>query len=186
MNLAIFASHNGSTIDSIYPAILKNELNLQLKIIITNNSNANVLQKAKSYNIKHKIINSKLYTNPDQEILQTLRKEEIECIFLAGYMKKLSPRITQNFKVINSHPALLPKFGGKGMYGRFVHEAVIKSQERISGVSIHEVNENYDEGKIILQRSLLINEDETPQSLEARIKELEKKVIIEALKRCSN
>jgi len=185
MNLAIFASHNGSSLDSIYAAIKNNELKLNLKLVISNNSNANVLQKAQHYNIKHKVINDKLFENPDEEIIQTLKEEKIACIFLAGYMKKLSPLITQNFKVINSHPALLPKFGGKGMYGRFVHEAVIQNKEKISGVTLHEVNENYDEGKIILQRSLLIDEDETAQSLEARIKELEKKIIIEGLKKCS-
>jgi phosphoribosylglycinamide formyltransferase-1 len=184
MNLAILASHNGSALDSIYTAINNQELDLKLKIIVSNNTNANVLQKAKNYNIKYSVINANLFKNPDQEILQTLQQEEIECIFLAGYMKKLSPIITHNFKVINSHPALLPKFGGKGMYGRFVHEAVIQNKEKISGVTIHEVNENYDEGKIILQQSLTLNKDETVQSLEERIKKLEKIVIVKGLKRC--
>ena len=95
-------------------------------------------------------------------------------------MKKVGANITQNFKVINSHPALLPNYGGAGMYGRFVHEAVIKNGEKMSGVTLHEVDENYDEGKIILQKKLSLVKDETANSLEAKIKELEKIAIVEA------
>jgi phosphoribosylglycinamide formyltransferase-1 len=184
MNLAIFASHNGSAFDVIYAAIQKEELPFTLKLLLSNNSDAKVLQKAKKHNICHAVVNSKLFENPDKKIIALLKEEKIECIFLAGYMKKLSAEITRNFKVINSHPALLPKFGGSGMYGRFVHEAVIQSKESRSGVTIHEVNENYDEGKIILQKSLEVHPDETVSSLEKRIKELEQSTIIEGLRLC--
>ena len=94
-------------------------------------------------------------------------------------MKKLSPRITNIFKVVNSHPSLLPKYGGRGMYGRKVHEAVIKNQERLSGVTIHEVNEVYDEGKVILQKELVLDKGETIEGLESKIKGLEAKAIVE-------
>ena len=186
MNLAILASHNGSALETIYEAIQKNALPLNLKLIISNNSDAKVLQKAKHYNIKHEVINAKYFKDPDHAIFELLKNENISIIFLAGYMKKLSPLITQNFQIINSHPALLPKFGGSGMYGRFVHEAVIANREKISGVTIHEVNENYDEGKIILQKSLNILPNETAKELEQRIKELEKSAIIEGLQQCLN
>jgi len=98
-------------------------------------------------------------------------------------MKKISPFLANNFKIINSHPALLPKYGGAGMYGRFVHEAVIKNKEKISGVTIHEVNENYDEGKIILQKTLSLQSDESVNSLESKIKNLEQEAIVEAFRK---
>jgi phosphoribosylglycinamide formyltransferase-1 len=94
--------------------------------------------------------------------------------------------LTNKFNIINSHPALLPKFGGKGMYGKYVHEAVIKSGEKSSGVTVHYVNENYDEGTIILQNSLEINKNETTDSLEVRIKVLEQITILEAFKKIFN
>ena len=185
MKLALLASHNGSALDSIYSAITNEQLkNLELSLIISNNSNAKVLQKAAAYGIPSKCVNAKTATDPNETLFKTLQEASIDIIFLAGYMKKLPAIITQNFKVINSHPALLPKFGGTGMYGRYVHEAVIANKETISGVSIHEVNENYDEGAIILQKSLTLHTDETVESLEKRIKELEKSAIIEGLIKC--
>ena len=187
MKLALLASHNGSALDAIYSAISTGELqNLELSLIISNNSNAKVLQKAAAYGIPAKCINAKTDTDPDEALLKVLQKESIDIVFLAGYMKKIAAKITQNFKIINSHPALLPKFGGAGMYGRHVHEAVIANNETISGVTIHEVNEHYDEGAIILQKSLTLHADETAESLEKRIKELEKSAIIEGLRRCLN
>jgi len=187
MKLALLASHNGSALDAIYNAISAGELqNLELSLIISNNSDAKVLQKAAAYGIPLKYINAKTDANPDEALFEALQKESIDIIFLAGYMKKIAAKITQNFKIINSHPALLPKFGGTGMYGRHVHEAVIANNETLSGVTIHEVNENYDEGAIILQKSLTLHADETVESLEKRIKELEKKAIIEGLLKCLN
>ena len=187
MKLALLASHNGSALDAIYSAISTGELqNLELSLIISNNSDAKVLQKAAANGIPSKCINAKTDTDPEEELFKTLQEASINIIFLAGYMKKLPAKITQNFKVINSHPALLPKFGGVGMYGRHVHEAVISSGETISGVTIHEVNEDYDEGAIILQKSLTLHADETVESLEKRIKELEKTAIIEGLRQCLN
>ena len=103
---------------------------------------------------------------------------------LSGYMKKLSSNIVNNFTVINTHPSLLPLYGGIGMYGKYVHEAVIKNKEQKSGVSVHYVNEHYDDGKIILQEELILNENENAQSLENKIKELEKETIVKALKIC--
>lgn len=100
--------------------------------------------------------------------------------FFQGIFKKISPLLTNNFKIINAHPSLLPKYGGVGMYGIHVHQAVIENKEKISGVTIHKVNENYDEGKILLQKSLELTPNETPASLEAKVKELEKKAIVEA------
>lgn len=184
MKLALFASHNGSVLEPLLEAIKERELSLELSLIISNNTHAAVLTKAKKYAITHALINTKTTQNPDQKLYELLQEHKIEIILLAGYMKKLPALITENFFVINSHPALLPKYGGKGMYGRFVHEAVIQNAEQESGVTIHCVNEEYDKGAIILQKKLSLAEDETVQTLEQKIKELEKSALIEALKLC--
>jgi phosphoribosylglycinamide formyltransferase-1 len=182
--IAILASHNGSGFEAIYNAIQAKELELEIPLVISNNSNANALHKANKFNINAITVNKSTDENPDEKIYKLLKENSCKYVFLSGYMKKLSPLITDNFIVINSHPSLLPKFGGSGMYGRFVHEAVIAAKESQSGVTIHEVNENYDEGKIILQNKLQILSNETVDSLESKIKTLEKKSIIEALKLC--
>jgi phosphoribosylglycinamide formyltransferase-1 len=183
-NIAILASYNGSALDALFPASIEGKLNINLSCVITNNTNANVLNKAHQYHIPSFVVNQKTALKTDIRIVEILREHKCTHIFLAGYMKKISPLITNLFNVINSHPALLPKFGGKGMYGRFVHEAVINNKETHSGVTIHEVNEQYDEGKVILQKSLLLANDETVDTLEVKIKALEKIAIIEGLNLC--
>jgi phosphoribosylglycinamide formyltransferase-1 len=182
--IAILSSHNGSGLDAIYNAIEAKVLKAEIAVVISNNTNAVVLQKAQKYNLDSYLINSKTHPLPDDEIIKILDEKGCEYIFLAGYMKKLSPQITEKFKVINSHPALLPKYGGAGMYGRNVHNAVIKNGEKQSGVTIHKVNENYDEGEIILQIPIALSHNETPQTLETKIKELEQKAIVQALSIC--
>ena len=180
--IAILASYNGSGFNALYEASQKRELNIEIVLVISNNTGALALQNASKYGIDNLAINSKTDENPDEKIEQLLHEYGCEYVFLSGYMKKVGENITRNFKVINSHPALLPNYGGVGMYGRLVHEAVIKNQEKVSGVTIHEVNENYDEGKIILQKKLILDEDESVDSLEAKIKKLEQSTIVEAFK----
>ncbi len=184
INIAILASHNGSNLDAIYEAIQTQKLDAKVSLIISNNTNAKVLEKAKKFSIDSYVVNQKTTSVPDEKIAELLTEYQCDCVVLSGYMKKLSPQITENFKIINSHPALLPKYGGSGMYGRFVHEAVIANKESKSGVSIHFVNENYDEGEIILQKELILSENETVESLEKKIKELERQAVVEALETC--
>lgn len=184
--LAILASHNGSVIEPILKQIEDYQLNCQIKLIITNNSTANVIEKANNNSITCRVINQKLFSNPDQKIIKELQSNNIDLVLLAGYMKKLSSDLVEKFSIINSHPSLLPKYGGVGMYGRFVHKAVIKNNEKSSGVTVHEVNVNYDEGKILLQEELNIEENETPQTLEKKIKSLEATAVIKVLKQLCN
>ncbi|MCK9472299.1 phosphoribosylglycinamide formyltransferase [Sulfurimonas sp.] len=180
--VAILSSHNGSGFNALYEAVKKKELNIELVLVISNNQNALVLQNATNYAIDNFVVNSKTDTNPDEKIELLLKEHGCKYIFLSGYMKKLSSNLTKNFKIINCHPALLPNYGGKGMYGRFVHEAVIKNREKESGVTIHKINENYDEGEILLQKRVALSEDESVDSLEKKIKELEQIAIVEAFK----
>ena len=183
-HIAILASHNGSKMDAIYKACRDGIIDANIALVISNNTNAPVLQKAQSLDIPNYCVNAKNANIPDETIGMLLTQHNCTLVVLAGYMKKLSTTITEYFQVINSHPSLLPKYGGKGMYGRFVHEAVLKNAEKESGITIHEVNEAYDEGAIILQRSVAIGEDETVESLERKIKALEQEAIIEALQQC--
>lgn len=187
IKIGILASHNGTGFDALVKACEEKILDAQISIVISNNSNAMVLQKAQAKNIPNFILNQNLYPlqNIDHLILQKLLEYNCDYIFLSGYMKKIDDCIIQKFshKIFNAHPALLPKYGGAGMYGKYVHEAVVNANEKQSGVTIHEVNEEYDEGKIIVQKSLLLSENETAQSLEQRIKELEKIAIVEAFQK---
>ncbi|PRM87478.1 phosphoribosylglycinamide formyltransferase [Aliarcobacter cryaerophilus] len=186
--IGILASYNGSGFETIQKAIEDKILDAKVVVIITNNSSAGVLEKAKKYEIDSFIINSRLFPdeNLDLKITNILKEYECDYIFLSGYMKKIEENLLKTFpnKIINTHPAILPSiYGGAGMYGSFVHEAVVKNGEKKSGVTIHYVNENYDEGEKILIKELLLDENETAQTLENRIKELEKVAIVEAFKK---
>jgi phosphoribosylglycinamide formyltransferase-1 len=180
-DIAILASHNGSGFDAIYNAINAEILDANIVLLISNNTNSQALKNAETYGIKHFLVNAKTHANADKEIYRLLKKHQCHYVFLSGYMKKLSPLLASNFNIINTHPSLLPKYGGKGMYGRFIHEAVIKNKDKKSGVTIHEVNALYDDGKILLQKEIPIANGETAESLETKIKKLEKTTIIEAL-----
>lgn len=186
MNLAILASHNGTVLDIIKEKIDSKELDINLSLIITNNSNANVIEKAVKYNIPYHVVNAKLFPeiSTDEVILKYLKEAKTDYILLAGYMKKIGDCIIENYpnKIINSHPALLPKYGGVGMYGRYVHEAVMANKEPISGVTIHFVNSHYDEGEKIMQKTIDINPSWSVEDLEQNIKTLEQDAIIEVLK----
>ena len=182
--IAVLASHNGTGFDALLEASLSKELNIEIVVVISNNTNALVLQKASSNNINNFIVNSKTDESPDEKIEELLASYDVDYVYLSGYMKKISKNITDRFKLINAHPSLLPLYGGKGMYGRFVHEAVVKNNEEFSGVTIHYVNEEFDKGEIILQKKLKLLKDESVDSLEKRVKELEKKAIIEGFKLC--
>ena len=186
--IGILASYNGSGFETIQKAINEKILDAKVVVVITNNSNAGVLEKAESYDIPHFVINDKRYPGQDidDKITRLLLEFGCDYIFLSGYMKKIESKLLSAFpnKIINTHPAILPsQYGGKGMYGRFVHQAIIENKEKKSGVTIHYVNEVYDEGEKILVKELLLDENETVDSLENRIKELEKEAIVEAFKK---
>ncbi len=185
--IGVLSSHNGSGFDTIQKACENRVLDAQVVLVISNNSNAKVLQKASDKNIPIFIVNEKKYPNEnlDEKITNLMREFKIDYIFLSGYMKKIEKNLLNAFpnKIINSHPALLPKFGGKGMYGTNVHKAVIEEKQKQSGCTIHFVNKNYDEGEYILQNTIYLEDKESVESLELKIKQLESKTIIEALKK---
>ena len=185
--IGILSSYNGSGFETIQKACEAKEINAQVVLVISNNTNAKVLQKAENKDIPNFIINDKKFPNEniDEKITKLMEEFQIDYIFLSGYMKKIEKNLVTTFenKIINSHPALLPKFGGKGMYGINVHKAIIEAKEEESGCTIHFVNENYDEGEFILQNKIKLDKNETVESLENRIKSLESVTIVEAFKK---
>lgn len=187
IRIGILSSHNGSGFETIQNACENKILNAQVVLVVSNNTKAKVLEKASNKNIPNFIINANKYPNEnlDEKITNLMKEFKVDYIFLSGYMKKIEKNLVTNYenKILNSHPALLPKFGGHGMYGSNVHKAVIEAKEKESGCTIHFVNENYDEGKFVLQNKINLNDNETVESLELRIKDLESKTIVEAFEK---
>jgi phosphoribosylglycinamide formyltransferase 1 len=181
MNIAIFASGGGSNAEVIIKTLpqllLEKNTTATISLILTNNAKAGVLNIAMQNNIPTAIINLKDKTTSeiDTTYLNILKAHDINFIVLAGYLKKIPATITNAFpqKIINIHPALLPAYGGAGMYGIHVHNAVVHAGEKQSGITIHYVNEKYDDGAIIFQASCDVEEGETGESLGRKVLGLE-------------
>ena len=171
--IAIFASGSGTNAQRI-TEYFKNKNSVEITLILTNNKNAYVLERAKKLNIQSIVFDRDDFYN-SEKIIDTLNSYEIDFIVLAGFLWLVPVNILKKFhnRIINIHPALLPKFGGKGMYGDKVHKAVVKNKESETGISIHYVNEKYDEGKIIFQAKFNIENDDTPESVAQKIHKLE-------------
>jgi phosphoribosylglycinamide formyltransferase-1 len=177
-NIGILASHNGSNAQAIIDACKTGLLQAVPVVIISNNSNSGAIVRAKQEGIPFYHLSHVTHSQPeqlDQVILDTLRKHNVDIVVLAGYVKKLGPKTLAGFKgnVINTHPSLLPKFGGQGMYGINVHKAVIAAREKETGVSVHVLEEEYDTGPVIAQAKIRVLPNDTPETLQARVLELE-------------
>ncbi len=184
-NLIVFASGNGSTLQSIIDNINSGNLKAKIQLVVSNNSNAYALERAQKSNIETYVIKSKTPDEVDVELNEKLCNYEIDLIVLAGYLKKIGDKLISNYTIINTHPSLLPKFGGKGMYGMNVHSAVIKAKEKYSGVTLHYVNEHYDEGNIIKQTIVEVLPEDTAETLSQKVQKAEKIQLINALKEFS-
>jgi phosphoribosylglycinamide formyltransferase-1 len=186
--IAIFASGNGTNAENIISHLKTiSNLPISVSLIVTDKENAGIHEVALKNNIAIFVI-PKSDINVGAEILKHLKKNQIEFIVLAGYLKKVPLNILQAYErnVINIHPALLPKYGGKGMYGKRVHDAVIENKESESGITIHYVDEIYDNGEIILQEKCNVLSTDTAETLGEKIHQLEYKhypeVIVSLLK----
>lgn len=167
-NIVVFASGSGSNAVKIYE-YFSDLNNVNIASLYCNNPNAKVLERFKSFNI-----DTVLFSKNDLKsntILNSLKKVNPDLIVLAGFLLKIPKNITSFFKnkIINIHPALLPLYGGKGMYGENIHKAVIKNKDKMSGLTIHYVNDKYDDGAIIFQKTIRIEPRETPLSLSKKI-----------------
>jgi len=174
LNIAVFASGRGSNFEALHHAIDDQKIPAKIVVVISNNSSSGALTLAQSFKIPAFHISQRQFSDTDglrQKIIETLRSCNVNFIVLVGYMKKLDPAITRAFpnRIINIHPALLPKYGGEGMFGMNVHNAVIAAKETESGATVHFVNEEYDEGAIIAQQKVSITVNDTPETLAAKV-----------------
>jgi formyltetrahydrofolate-dependent phosphoribosylglycinamide formyltransferase len=172
-NIAIFASGNGTNAQKIIQHF-KNSSDIKVTLVVCNKPDAGVLQIAERENIPSLLIEKEKFFRGNGYV-DELKEKKIDLIVLAGFLWKIPENLLAAYpqKIINIHPALLPKYGGKGMYGNSVHEAVLKSKEKESGITIHYVNEHYDEGDIILQVKCAVLDDDTLETLAQRIHALE-------------
>lgn len=182
-NLVVFASGNGSTLQAIIDNIHSGNLHAKIQLVVSNNPNAYALSRAKSAHIPTYIIKNSNNEDIDNELLEVLSHYDIDLIVLAGYLKLIGSGLINKYTIINTHPALLPKFGGKGMYGMNVHRAVINAHENKSGVTLHYVNEKYDSGDIISQTVVDVLPEDSPEDLAARVQAAEKIQLIDVLKK---
>jgi len=170
-NIAIFASGSGTNAENIIRHF-KNHPNVRVDSVWSNKSDAYVLKRAQNLGVESHYFTREEFSGSDQ-IVEELQRRKIELIVLAGFLWLVPPRFVDAFTIINIHPALLPSYGGKGMFGSFVHESVVNNKEIESGITIHLVNKEYDKGEPLLQVRCPVFPGDTPEDLAARIHELE-------------
>lgn len=189
INLGILISGGGSNLQAIIDAcesgILKGKA--KVAVVISNKPGAYGLLRAKKYGIPSQFVDPQCFPDNKQfceGVCGELRKYKTDIVCLAGFMRMIDPCLLHEFKgkVLNIHPALLPKFGGKGMYGHYVHEAVIKAGEKESGATVHMVDEVYDHGEVILQKKVAVMPGDAPEALADRVLEVEHDIYPKAIK----
>ena len=187
VNLGFLASGRGTNMQAIIDACREGRLSAKPVVVISNNRECGALEIAKYENIPafHLSKNTTAPEDPESLIEQTLTENRVDLVILAGYMKKLGKPLIDSFRnrIINIHPSLLPKFGGKGMYGLKVHQAVIDAGEKVTGVTVHLVNDEYDQGTILAQRKLPVYPDDSVKSLAGRVLEIEHVLYAETIQK---
>ena len=187
LHIAIFASHTGTNMQAIIDACRRKDLDGIVCAIISNNANSQALEKARIAGVPEYHLSNKIYHEDyelDEATCKILTESGVDIVCLAGYTKKLGPEILKQYegRILNIHPSLLPKYGGKGMYGTHVHRAVIDAGDKTTGVTIHLVEEEYDTGKIIRQCEIEVLESDTVDTLSKRVLEKENSFYVETLK----
>jgi phosphoribosylglycinamide formyltransferase-1 len=191
MRIAVLASHEGSVLQAVLDACTNERIRARVCLVISNNSNAGALRRAQDAHIATAHLSATTHPDAaalDNAITTQLVRANVDLVLLAGYMKRLGPLTLARFKgrIINTHPALLPKFGGAGFFGRRVHEAVLAAGESVSGATVHWVEGDYDTGPIIAQAAVAVAAGESPASLEAKVKIAERDLLIDTLARLAN
>ncbi len=187
LRIAVLASGRGSNFEAILKNIQHGSLEASIEVVISNKQHAGALDVARSNDIGAVFVSQKRF--PDQndfdgEILRVMEEYGVNFVVLAGYLKMIGSKILRKFKhrILNVHPALLPSFGGKGMYGHHVHEAVLNYGCKVSGVTVHLVDEEYDTGPPVLQQCVPVHDDDTPDSLAQRVLKVEHQIYSQAIK----
>lgn len=182
-SICIFASGGGSHFKCIHDATLKKTLSASVVLLVSNNSECGAVEYAKKQNIP--VFLTKDLNSDAENLLLELKNQNVSYLVLAGFVKKIPTKLTENFKnkIVNIHPSLLPKYGGKGMYGLNVHQAVLDNHEEYTGCTVHLVNEYYDEGDVLDQKKIKIpDEIKTSQMLSEYLKPIENKFYLNFLK----
>ncbi|MDD7183042.1 phosphoribosylglycinamide formyltransferase [Peptostreptococcus porci] len=177
--IGVLVSGGGTNLQSLIDAVEQGEINGEIAVVISNKKDAFGLERAKKHNIEA------IYSNNEEEIINALREREIDLVVLAGFLKILSSRFTNSFenKIINIHPSLIPSFCGVGYYGLRVHEAAIKYGVKVSGATVHFVDENADTGPIIIQKTVEVLPTDTAEDLQKRVLKVEHEILKESVKK---
>jgi phosphoribosylglycinamide formyltransferase 1 len=188
MNIGILASHEGTTLQAVIDACANGRIPGRVVVVVSNNSDSGALVRARRSGIRALHLSSSTHgpaDTLDAAIRNALLDAEAELVFLAGYMKRVGPLTLAAFpgRVLNTHPALLPKYGGQGMYGDHVFRAVLDAGEAQSGVSVHVVDPDYDSGPVVSQRTVPILPDDSLETLKDRTRSHEKELVVETLAR---
>lgn len=188
LRIGVLASGEGTTLQAILDACRTGELPARVALVISNNGGAGALRRARESGSATLHLSSKTHPEPgalDAAIADALTTHGVQVVMLAGYMKKLEPVVLERYRgrILNTHPALLPKFGGHGMYGMHVHEAVVAAGESESGPSVHLVDAEYDTGRVVAQAKVPVLSEDTAATLAARVQERERRLVVEVLGR---
>lgn len=190
MKIGCLASGEGTTLQAVVDACKSGVIDGEVRVVISNNSKSGALRRAVAEGVAGFHLSSATHSDPkelDEAIRETLERHDVNLVFLAGYMKKLGPLTRARFagRVINTHPALLPKYGGPGMYGRAVYEAVLAAGEQVTGVTIHLADDDYDHGLPIAQCEVPVLPGDTADSLSERVQNREREFLVETLRQIS-
>jgi phosphoribosylglycinamide formyltransferase 1 len=186
MNIGILASHAGTTAQAVIDACERGEIAARVAVVISNNGSAEVLGRARDHRIPAVHLSTRTHPEPeslDQAIGAALTRYQVDLVLLAGYLRKLGPKTIASYRdrVINIHPALLPRHGGPGMYGDLVHRAVLESGDSVTGASIHLVTEEYDQGRVIAAQEVAVAAGDDVESLGQRVRRAERALLVATL-----
>lgn len=172
-NIAVLVSGGGTNLQSIIDAVEAGRINGQIKLVISNKEGAYGLERAKNHNIRA------VFEKDEQAIIDIMKESQIDLVVLAGFLKILGPNFTRAFenRIINIHPSLIPSFCGKGYYGLRVHEAAVEYGVKVSGATVHFVDENADTGPIIRQETVEVLPEDSPQDLQQRVLKIEHRIL---------
>ena len=178
LNIGVLVSGGGTNLQAIIDETLAGNINGKVKVVISNKENAYGLERARQNNIEA------VFETDEEKIIKVLREHNIDLVVLAGYLKIISPKFVNEFrnKMINKHPSLIPSFCGKGYYGQKVHQGVIDHGAKVTGATVHFVDEGADTGPIIMQEAVVVKDDDDVSSLAKRVLEIEHKILKKSIR----
>jgi phosphoribosylglycinamide formyltransferase 1 len=191
VNLAVLASHEGPTLQAVLDACAHGAIPARVALVISNNAGSGALRRAARSQVDFLHLSGATHPQEpelDRAILEALRAHHIDLVLLAGYMKRLGPTVLAAYRgrILNTHPALLPRFGGRGMYGAHVHRAVLAAGERESGATVHLVEADYDSGPVLAQVRVPVEPGDSPESLAKRVQAAERAQLVALLGAIAN